>query len=113
MKPIFGDVGDADPAQARRRPHSSPACVADRVSDLAGLDRPHAGQGVQQFGLPVALDAAKTDDFAGMQVETAVIDRNGAVIAMDDKLLDRNEGRAARCRAACPAAAARRRRSGG
>ena len=99
MEPVLRDVGDADPAKQgsaciRHRP------AADRVSDLARLDRPHAGQSVQQFGLPVAFDAAETDDFSGMQVETAVIDRNRAVIAMDDKLLDRNERRPAACRAA-------------
>ena len=51
---------------------------------------------MQQFGLPVAFDAAKTDDFPGVQVETAVIDRNGAVIAKDHKLFDRNECRTGR-----------------
>jgi hypothetical protein len=51
---------------------------------------------VQQLCLSISFHATQSDDFAGMQVEAAVIDGDGTVVAMDDELPDRNYWRAAR-----------------
>ena len=67
--PILGDMAEAFVEVTPRRLVRH---VVGRQFDAAGLDRSEARDGVDQLGLPVAVNARNTDDLAGSDLERHV-----------------------------------------
>ncbi len=67
---VFGDAGKAEFAAFEHALGREARAI--EIDDAIG-NRAQAGDGFQQFGLSIALDADEADDFAGMHFEVQVV----------------------------------------
>ncbi len=82
--PVLGDVADALLAPATGPPGGE---VGAGETDRAGLEHPHAHDGLDQLGLAVALDPRDAEHLAAVDRERDVLDERAAVGRPDGEAL--------------------------